>query len=403
MPQYSKKIKVYESEPIPSDSKELLNDLINSGDLFRYTSEKSIVNQLEKKFATLMGMKYALAVSSCSAGLHISLESIGLAKGSNVLIPGFTFAAVPSAIINAGMNPILVEINDNFRIDIQDFSEKIKKNIQAVMISHMRGHTSDMDQIISICKDIDVPIIEDAAHSLGTLWGNKKIGTIGNVGCFSFQSYKMINGGEGGMLVTNDSKIMAKAIILSGAYEHNWQKHNLDDKLILELEKNQNKLPLYNLRMSNLSAAVIIPQLRELDKRVSTGLNNHNYVAKKLNQSKFINVPDALPKEIRAPDSIQFNLLGFDEDQMVINFIENCKQLGVNVQSFGLSKNNARAFWNWEFIPGPVQNLPRTKKILMRACDVRLPVSLTKADLDFICSSIIEAVNNVRSNYNIRN
>lgn len=391
----------YEAESIPVSAKKDIEELLESGDLFRYTSENSFVTRLEKEFAELMGVKYALAVSSCSAALHLSLEAINLDKGARILIPAFTFAAVPSSIVNAHMQPVLVEVKDNYRIDLDDFAEKIDNNISAVMISHMRGHTSDMDIIMEKCQERNIPVIEDAAHSLGTIWHNKKIGTIGDIGCFSFQSYKMLNAGEGGILISNNPEIIARAVIMSGAYEHNWNKHQnsqgeLDTDLQNAFEKWQNLLPLYNLRLQNLSAAVIRPQIPLLESRVTNGLKNHNYVAELLNQSQWIHVPDPLPAETRAPDSIQFNLVGFDDDKEVLDFQKTANESGVKIQVFGLSKDNARAFWNWKFIPGEEQILPQTKQMLMRACDVRLPAWLEQNQLDSIANTILDAVKKIK-------
>lgn len=382
----------YDAEAIPESATAELMKIMHSGDLFRYTSEISPVTILEKEFAKLMGAKYALAVSSCSAALYLSLEALNLKLNARIIIPAFTFAAVPSSIVNARMTPVLVEVNDNYRIDLDDFESKIDSNIDAVMISHMRGHTSDMDYIMKLCDERNIPVIEDAAHSLGTLWNNKKIGTIGKVGCFSFQSYKMINAGEGGMLITDDPRIIARAIIMSGAYEKNWQKHNVDIALEQELSYWQNKLPLYNLRMHNLSAIVVQSQLPLLEKRVKDGLANHNYVAEKLNKLSWIEVPNPLDPELRAPDSIQFNLIGIDSDKKIAKIQNEALKLGINLQVFGLSKNNARAFWNWEFIPEELPKLPKTKKMLMRACDVRLPAWLTKVELDNISNIITKVV-----------
>lgn len=387
---------VNNAESIPKEAFSEIQKLLDSGDLFRYNSENSPVSLLEKEFAEYMEVKYALAVSSCSAGLYLSLEALGIGAGARVIIPAFTFAAVPSSIVNAKMQPVLVEVGKDFRIDLEDFKTKIVQDIDAVMISHMRGHTSDMDKIMEICNELNIPVIEDAAHSLGTLWHDKKIGTIGKVGCFSFQSYKMINAGEGGIIITNDANIIAKSIIMSGAYEYNWKKHNVDSDLELALNYWQNKLPLYNLRMQNLSATVVRPQIKELNQRVTNGLKNHNYVADKLNQSKWISVPPALEPETRAPDSIQFNLVGFDEDEQVNQFQKNASKLGIKVQVFGLSNDNARAFWNWKFISGDTLNLPKTKQMLMRACDVRLPVWLDIDDLNFIIDGILKAVDAVK-------
>lgn len=392
---------VYDAEPIPEAARAEIDRLLHSGDLFRYTAPADApVALLEREFADLMGVKYALAVSSCSAALFLSLEALGLKQGARVIIPAFTFAAVPSSIVHARMQPVLVEVGENYRIDLDDFTAKIDQDIDAVLISHMRGHTSDMDAIKALCDARNIPLIEDAAHSLGTLWHGEKIGTIGKVGCFSFQSYKMINAGEGGILISNDPDLIARAVIMSGAYEHNWKKHKgpngqNDPELAEAFARWQNQLPLYNMRLQNLSAAVIRPQLPELARRVRDGLANHDYVAGELNKSPWLNVPPALAPETRAPDSIQFNLVDFARDEDAVAFQDAAAARGVKVQVFGLSIDNARAFWNWQFIPGERPDLPKTRAMLMRACDVRLPARLTRSELDFIINALVMAAEDV--------
>ena len=383
---------VYQSEPIPEAARAEIDRLLASGDLFRYTAAADApVALLEAEFAALMGTRFALAVSSCSAALFLSLKALDLPKGAKVLIPAFTFAAVPSAVVHADCEVVLVEVGDNYRVDMADFAAKLP-DADAVMISHMRGHTSDMDAIMALCDAAGVPVIEDAAHSLGTLWGGRRIGTIGKVGCFSFQSYKMVNAGEGGILITDDPEIAARAIIMSGAYESNWKKH---PGLSNSCAHWQNKLPLYNLRMQNLSAAVIRPQLPLVAERVEKGRSNHAHVASRLNATLHLLVPQPLAPEERAPDSIQFNLAGDWTDAEAIGFQTAAKARGVSVQIFGLSEGNARAFWNWQFL-GEAPELPQTRAMLMRACDVRLPTRLTAAELDFIADAIVDAATEVR-------
>ncbi|WP_151717665.1 DegT/DnrJ/EryC1/StrS family aminotransferase [Gemmobacter serpentinus] len=383
---------VYDAEPIPEAARAEIERLLTSGDLFRYTApEGAPVALLEEEFATLLGSRYALAVSSCSAALFLSLKALDLPRNARVLIPAFTFAAVPSAVVHADCIPVLVEVGENYRVDMADFEAKLA-DAQAVLISHMRGHTSDMDAIMALCDARGIPVLEDAAHSLGTEWHGRKIGTIGKIGCFSFQSYKMINAGEGGILVTDDPELAARAVIMSGAYEHNWKKHHgLQNSYMLW----QNRLPLYNMRMQNLSAAVIRPQLPELARRVAQGRFNHDHVADQLNASPYFEVPAALAPEQRAPDSIQFNLLGFESDAQAKAFQSAAKARGVSVQIFGLSEDNARAFWNWQFL-GDAPELPKTRAMLMRACDVRLPTRLTESELDFIANALIAAAEEVR-------
>ncbi len=389
---------VHDAEPIPAAARQAIDELMQSGDLFRYTAPQDApVALLEAEFAELLGSKYALAVSSCSAALFLSIKALGLPRDARVLIPGFTFAAVPSSIVHADCIPVLCEVGENYRVDMADFAAKLD-DVQAVIISHMRGHTSDMDAIIDLCDARGIPVIEDAAHSLGTTWHGRNIGTIGKVGCFSFQSYKMINAGEGGIMITDDPDLVAQAVIMSGAYEHNWKKHKgprgeNSPELELAFARWQNKLPLYNLRMSNLSAAVIRPQIPELARRVRDGLENHDYVAARLNQSNFIHVPPPLKPERRAPDSIQFNLVDMDEDE-IRAFAAAADARGVKVQVFGLSEDNARAFWNWQFLPEKFE-LPQTREMLMKACDVRLPVRLTREELDVVTDIILAAVADV--------
>jgi dTDP-4-amino-4,6-dideoxygalactose transaminase len=389
---------VHDAEPIPAAARDAIDALMQSGDLFRYTAPQDApVSLLESEFAALLGTKYALAVSSCSAALFLSLKALGLPRDARVLIPGFTFAAVPSSVVHADCVPVLCEVGPNYRIDMADFEAKLD-DVQAVIVSHMRGHTSDMDAIMALCDARDIPVIEDAAHSLGTTWHGRNIGTIGKIGCFSFQSYKMINAGEGGILITDDADLVARTVIMSGAYEHNWKKHKTphgDNSPELEqaFARWQNKLPLYNLRMSNLSAAVIRPQIPELARRVRDGLANHDYVAERLNRSDYIDVPAPLAPERRAPDSIQFNLVGMDEGE-IRAFAAASEARGVKVQVFGMSEDNARAFWNWQFLPEQFE-LPQTRAMLMTACDVRLPVRLTREELDVIADILLASVGEV--------
>ena len=159
------------------------------------------------------------------------------------------------------------------------------------------------------------------------------------------------------------------------------------------MERWQNKLPLYNLRLSNLSAAIIRPQLPELPRRVKNGARNHDHVAGQLNDCPWFNVPAPLGPEKRAPDSIQFNLVEMS-DQEARDFADSSVALGLKVQIFGQSKDNARAFWNWAFLEDQ-QDLPMTRAMLMRACDVRLPARLSLDECDVIAEVLLSAAGRV--------
>lgn len=383
--------RLHQAEPIPETAREALEAALQSGDLFRYHSEDAPVTLLEQDFAQMMGAKFALAVSSCSQALFLSMKALGLGKGDKVIIPAFTFAAVPSAVVHADCTPVLVEVGENYRMNMDDFRAKMAPDIKAVLVSHMRGHTSDMDVLKQECDRMGIPLIEDAAHSMATTWNGTQIGRIGVVGCFSFQSYKLVNGGEGGILVTDDEDLIAQAVIMSGAYESNWQKHKMETDAFARY---QNTLPLYNCRMNNLSAIIIRPQLGEVKRRAVDGLKNHDYVADRLNASPYLSVPPALEPEHRAPDSIQFNLVDFSDAEAEA-LIAASAEAGLKISIFGLHRGNARVFWNWKFLD-ETPKLPQTEAMLRRACDIRLPAALTQDELDQVVDVILGSVASVK-------
>ncbi len=381
------------AEPIPAAARAEIERLFESGDLFRYADPANApVARLEEEFAKLLGRKYALAVSSCSAALFLSMEALDLPAQARVLIPGFTFAAVPSSVIHANAIPVLAEVGDNYRLDMEDVARHLDAGVDAVLVSHMRGHVSDMDRLSALCEAHDVPLIEDAAHALGATWDGKPVGSIGAIGAFSFQSYKLVNAGEGGILVTDDPDLLARAVIMSGAYEHTWAQHLAEDdsELKAAFARWQNKLPLYNLRLSNLSAAVIRAQLDDIPRRVREGREKHDRLAAQLDASPWFDLPPALPKEDRAPDSIQFNLTGLD-DLQIETFVAETKARGIAIQVFGRAQDNARAFWNWQFLDSTPE-LPQTAAMLARACDMRLAPRMPLEAVDAIADGLLASV-----------
>ena len=383
------------TDPIPDEGMKAVHRLLQSGELFRYigeSSDDSEVALLERDFAQFVGTKYALAVNSCSSALFLALIALGIRSGDKVLIPAFTFVAVPSSVVHAGAIPVLVECDQSYRVDLQDLKNKIHPDIKAFVLSHMRGHTSDLDAIRELCDVNGIKLIEDAAHSIGVRWNDKPVGTIGDVGCFSFQSYKLLNGGEGGILATDSEELIVRAVYLSGAYEKNWKKHFGESVLF---ETYQNMLPLYNLRMSNLSAAAVRSQIGKIGERVKRGLHHHKFIASLLSASPHIHLPQPDHRECPAPDSIQFNLIDCT-DAEVIEFVSKVREQGVSLYVFGFHEDNARVFWNWHFL-GNIPDLPQTRAMLMRACDMRLPLSFSTEQLYIVADIITTTIKAVKA------
>ena len=241
--------------------------------------------------------------------IELALIACGVAPGSKVLVPGFTFTAVPSAIVMLHAIPVFVECTEDYRLDIDDLRRKITSETRVLLLSHMRGHISDMDAITELCTVHGVTLIEDAAHALGARWRGRQIGSFGKAGCFSFQSNKVINAGEGGMLTTDDEEIIVKAIYLSGAYEMNYKKHFANGVLF---EKFADRLPAHNARMTNLTAAVARPQIKLVDAKGKRYREMYAYLKRELTATNRIAFPEEYPQEERIPDSVQFTVLGYD-------------------------------------------------------------------------------------------
>lgn len=382
-----------EPEPVPPEGVQRAAKIIQSGKMFRYGAsgpEDSEVSRFERVFAEYMGTKYALAVNSCSSAIEIALRAVGGSAGTKILVPAFTFTAVPSAIVNIGAIPILVECNENYRVDPHDLKKKITHETDIFLLSHMRGQICDMDAIMELCGAFGVTVVEDAAHGLGARFCDKLAGSFGAAGCFSFQSNKIVNSGEGGMLTTDDPEIMAKAVILSGAYERLHEKHFYSRELNDFFIKYRKLLAPHNMRMAEHTAAIAYSQLAYINARARTYREHYAYLTEKLSVSERIELPVQDKRELRAPDSVQFRLKGFSERQMQ-RFMEAVRRTNLPLSAFGADEDNARVPWNWQYIKEAPQ-VPKTRAHLKNACDMRLPSTLTTQHLDFLADTILAAV-----------
>jgi perosamine synthetase len=380
-------------DPVPPEGIERAVAIMRTGKLFRYSDrqpEDSEVALLERDFAECLGVRLALAVNSCTTAIGLALIACGVEPGSKVLVPGFTFTAVPSAIVGLHAIPVLVECNEDYRLDIEDLRRKIMPDTKILLLSHMRGHISEMDAIAQRCTAHGITLIEDAAHALGGRWRGKQIGSFGKAGCFSFQSNKVINAGEGGMLTTDDDEIIVKATYLSGAYEMNFKKHFTRSPLFEEFA---GRLPAHNARMTNLTAAVARPQIRLLEEKGQRYRQMYAYLKRELTATNRIEFPQEYPQETRIPDSIQFKVPRYNASQMQ-TFVERVRESGLPLAGFA-ERYNARAFYNWHYLGENMPDLPRTKKAIENTCDMRLPYRLQEAHLAYIVAAVRSALHHV--------
>ena len=379
----------------------MLNDEVNSSvletlrkqRLFRYdcnTPEESEVSIFEKKFAKYVGSQYAVAMNSCSSALFVALLCAGIKPGDKVAIPAFTFIAVPSSIVHAGALPVLIEVTEDYVMDLNDFEAKVADgSVRALMLSYMRGRIPNLDKVIEICNKYNVIFLEDSAHSLGILYKGKQTGTFGIAGSYSAQSYKMIDSGEGGVLVTDNKDIAFKAMLYAGCYEHNWKKHFGTKDDVKLLEEMTNTIPAYNFRMSNLSAAALRPQLKNIEERIDYLNSNYQRLADILSSNRFIRIPDFTPGVRFAADSIQWEFVGLSATN-IDNILSDLRKNNIHLDIF--KGSNARNFWNWTFFECQ-ETCSFTKELIQRTVDLRLRFHLEAKDIDKMGQEILNSVN----------
>ena len=209
-------------EPLPDAAVRNALSVLGTGRLHRYNvgkGEKGFAAELEEAFAAYMGSRFCLACASCGSAIYLALKSAGVQRGDKVLCNAYTLAPVPGALENAGADVVLVEIGDDYTIDMQDLEQKADvSGARFLLLSHMRGHIADMGRITDLCASRGIMLIEDCAHTMSAKWAGRKSGSFGAIGCYSTQTYKHMNSGEGGLLITDEPGIMAKAILYSGSY-----------------------------------------------------------------------------------------------------------------------------------------------------------------------------------------
>jgi len=376
-------------DPVPEEGIERAIELMRSGALFRYTpgvlSETSLA---EAEICEYTGFKYSVGFNSCGSALFIALKCAGVQPGDEVLANAFSFTAVPSAIHHAGATPVYVESTRGYTMCAADLRERITPKTKFLMLTHMRGKVADMQAVYDLAREHDITVIEDCAHALGIQWDGMQLGRQATVACYSTQSAKVINSGEGGFLCTDDAEIAARAACYAGCYEELYKQHMAAPPAAV-FEKVKRQTPNYSLRMSDLAAACVRPQIATLEARVAAYNERYARVAAKLDACEWLELPEQSPRVRPVLDSLQFNLIGLSDEQ-VQTFLSNTKRRGMPVGLFG-SKDNSRNFHTWQYAPAG-SDLPRTERLISAAVDVRLPLTFDESDLDLMAEVILAAV-----------
>ena len=361
------------NKPLIGDKeKEEVMKVLDSGRLTDSSFDGSVmVREFEKSLAKFVGVKHAIAVNSGTSALMASLIALDIGYGDEVLIPSFTFVATANAVLARGAKPVFVDINLNdYTMDIYDLERKMNKRSKAIIPVHLYGHPADMNPIIKLARENDLFVIEDAAQSLGSSYKGNQTGSIGDLGCFSFYSTKVVTCGEGGAIATNDDDLCVrlKKIRNNGiASNHNPEVLGL------------------NLRMPEIEAALINVQMRRINSFLERRRKNAKMLSEYLNDLKGVILP-------RERNDCIYNwylyTISLEKNRDMVLKILNDKGIGATVYyRTPLHKTHL-----YKKIGYGNENLP--KSIWASEHVISLPVhpELTEQDIFIIASSVKDVI-----------
>jgi dTDP-4-amino-4,6-dideoxygalactose transaminase len=379
-----------QQEAIPADGIDRVVEILRSGRLHRYNlmaDEASEASCLEMEYAQWQGVDYCIACTSGGYAIQLGLRVCGVKPADKVLANAYTLAPVPGAIHNVGGIPILVDIDENYHIDLNDLDAKAAASgAKFLLLSHMRGHIVDMDKLLKVCAKRDICLIEDCAHTMGAKWRGIRSGNFGTVAAFSTQTYKHMNSGEGGFLTTNDAEIAARAVISSGSYMLYGRHGAIPTEDVFA--KVRLHAPNYSGRMDQMRAAMLRAQLPLIEDNLGRWNALYDRLHARLTAMQGVVIPARKQEEFYVGSSIQFRVEALGKDQIPA-FVTACLVRGIELKWFGDDEPKAftSRYDSWHYIDD-IPVLPTTLKVLEKTLDMRVPLTFNVEDCDLIADII---------------
>ncbi|UWR27647.1 DegT/DnrJ/EryC1/StrS family aminotransferase [Sulfitobacter sp. S223] len=378
-----------QQEPIPEAGIAAAVAVMRHGRLHRYNTVGDEIAEtvlLEQEFAAYVGAKYCLAVASGGYAMATALRAVGVKPSDRVLTNAFTLAPVPGAIAAVGAVPVFVGVTRSLVLDLEDLAAKADQG-SVLLLSHMRGHLCDMERLMEICDAAGITVIEDCAHTMGAAWKGKPSGTWGKVGCYSCQTYKHMNSGEGGLFVTDDAEVAARAIMYSGSYML-YERH-LAGPPKETFETIRFETPNISGRMDNLRAAILRPQLEDLATQCTRWNERYLTLETGLRGAAGLTVIERQEQETFVGSSIQFLLEDWQaaDVQMLVG---RCAARGVELKWFGNAEpvGFTSRYDSWRYVDAPA--MPQSDRVLAGIIDMRVPLTFSLDDCAMIARIIRE-------------
>jgi dTDP-4-amino-4,6-dideoxygalactose transaminase len=346
------------------------------------------VAAFEKLVAEYKGVKHAIAVNSCTAGLHLSCLALGLKPGDEVIVPAMTFCATVNAVIHAGATPVLADVEPGtFNMDSKEVGRKITRRTRAIMPVHFAGRACNMDALLPLARDHDLRVIEDCAHAIETEYHGRRAGTMGDCGVLSFYSTKNIVTGEGGMVLTDNAAIAARirTLALHGMSEDAWKRFSDDGYKHYDVVEVGFK---YN--MMDLQAAIGMHQIT----RVERYWQRRYQIWNSYNEA-FADLPVQLPAplEVRSRHALHLYTILIEEergpvtrDTFILELHRRNIGTGVHYRSIPMHPVYQRRF-KWK-----PEDYPISHEVGRRTVSLPLSAKLTEADVQDVIATVREVL-----------
>lgn len=337
------------------------------------------VRDFEKKICSKLKVKYCLATTSGTMAQYIAMKAMGIKRGDEVITQAFTFVATVEAILALGAKPIITDIDESLNMCVNDLKKKISKKTKLIIPVPMLGNPCDMKKILSISKKNKIPILEDACESLGSKCNGIFVGTQADVGIFSLDFAKTITTGEGGLIVSNNKKIMD--------YCREFHDHGHQNNVKKLRGEDTRRIWGLNLRMTELQAAVGIAQLSKLDFIVKKNQENKKYLKKKIIKNNYFNF-----RKINSKHELADTLI------LILKKKKHASELAKIYKKNNINTKNLPDAINWHFA-GNWEHLfkhvikykknykyywNRSRNILERSVAIPILVNNTKKELNYI-------------------
>jgi 8-amino-3,8-dideoxy-alpha-D-manno-octulosonate transaminase len=389
------------------EEREQVNDVLNSGVLFRYGFDAARnghwkAKTFEEELAGRMGVSHCHLCSSGTSALSIALAACGIGAGDEVIVPPFTFVASFEAILTAGAVPVFSEIDETLCLDPASIADQITSRTRAVMAVHMCGAMARIDDIKAVCEQNNLVLVEDACQSIGASFKGQPLGTFGKMGCFSFDPVKTITCGEGGAVITNDRALYE----LAHAYADHGHDHIGDDR-----GAESHPVLGYNYRISELNAAVGVAQLRKLDTMMAIQ-RKHKAAIKSVMQQQF---PQISFRHLPDPEGDSATFLSFmlPDEEMARTTAKQLNAAGVDA-CFYWFDNNWHYIRKWQHLKKmlvaaklPIQlyencpnyadvELPQSDAVMSRTISMLIKLSWSPSDVEKRIADLCKVLHNLQ-------